>query len=131
MDGDQTVLFARIWKKIEMVNIKTTPTEHQKHSNTRYTAEAFLPDPKYMTISDSGLSAHSHPRPSGATELQCTQTQSFDVPDRYVEQIHLRKEWEEKMERPNEKYGLDYFSDTELDSELDEGKNYRYEHKLI
>ena len=29
------------------------------------------------------------------------------------------------MERLNEKYGLDYFSDSELDSELDEGENYR------
>ena len=55
---------------------------------------------------------------------QPTQTQSFDVPDRYTEQIHLRREWEEKMERLNEKYGLDYFSDSELDSEFDEGKNY-------
>ena len=33
------------------------------------------------------------------------------------------------MERLNEKYSLDYFSNSELDSELDEGKNYRYEHK--
>ena len=29
---------------------------------------------------------------------QPTQTQSFDVPDHYTEQIHLRREWEEKME---------------------------------
>ena len=33
------------------------------------------------------------------------------------------------MEKLNEKYGLDYFSDSELDSDSDEGKNYRYEHK--
>ena len=33
------------------------------------------------------------------------------------------------MERLNEKYGLDYFSDSELDSELAEGETYRYEHK--
>ena len=51
---------------------------------------------------------------------QPTQTQSFDVLDRYAEQICLRREWEEKMERLNEKYGLDCFSDSEL--ELDEGK---------
>ena len=61
--------------------------------------------------------------------FQCTKTQSFNVPDRYAEQIHLRREWEDKMERLNEKYGLDYFSDSQLDSESDEGKNYRYEHK--
>ena len=30
------------------------------------------------------------------------------------EKIHLRREWEEKMEWHNEKYGLDYFSDSEL-----------------
>ena len=60
---------------------------------------------------------------------QCTQIQSFNVQGRYAEQIHLRREWKEKMEKLNEKYGLDYFSDSELDSELDEGKNYRYEHK--
>ena len=60
---------------------------------------------------------------------QPTQTQSCDVPDRYAEQTHLRREWEEEIERLNEKYGLDYFSDSELDSELDKGKNYTYEHK--
>ena len=60
---------------------------------------------------------------------QPTQTQSFDVPDRYEEQICLRRDWEEKMERLNKKYGLDYFSDSELDSESDENENYRYEHK--
>ena len=33
------------------------------------------------------------------------------------------------MEKLNEKYGLDCFSDSEIDSESGEGKNYRYEHK--
>ena len=32
------------------------------------------------------------------------------------------------MERLNEKYNLDCFSSTELDSELDEGEQYCYEH---
>ena len=31
-----------------------------------------------------------------------------------------RQQWEEKMERLNEKYNLDCFSDSELDSESDE-----------
>ena len=60
---------------------------------------------------------------------QPTQTQSFNVPDRYVEQICLRKELEEKMERLNEKLGLHYFSDSELDSVSDKGENYQYEHR--
>ena len=29
------------------------------------------------------------------------------------------------MEKLNERYGLDYFSDSELDSESDKGVNYR------
>ena len=33
------------------------------------------------------------------------------------------------MELLNEKYGLDCFSDSELDSASDEGENYQYEHK--
>ena len=33
------------------------------------------------------------------------------------------------MEQLNEKYGLDYFSDLDPDSESDEGENYQYEHK--
>ena len=36
--------------------------------------------------------------------------------------------WEAEMERLNEKYNLDCFSDSELDSESDEGKEYHYEH---
>ena len=42
----------------------------------------------------------------------------------------VHKEWEEKMERLNKKYGLDYFSRLELDSESD-GENYRYEHNFL
>ena len=46
---------------------------------------------------------------------QPTWEQSFNVPDKYVEQTHLRKEWEKKMERLNEKYNFDCFSSLELD----------------
>ena len=44
--------------------------------------------------------------------------QSFDVPDRYSEQIRLRREWEEKMEHLNEKYNLGYYSSSESDSDF-------------
>ena len=57
------------------------------------------------------------------------QSNVFDVPDRYSEQVRFHRQWEEKMERLNEKYGLDCFSSSELDSESDEGEDYRYEHK--
>ena len=62
-------------------------------------------------------------------DFQHPQSQTFDVPDRYSNQIRLCREWEEKMERLNDKYGLDCFSDSELDSESEEGEDYRYEHK--
>ena len=36
--------------------------------------------------------------------------------------------WEVEMERLNDKYNLDCFSDSELDSKSDEGEEYHYEH---
>ena len=53
--------------------------------------------------------------------------QSFDIPNRHAEQIHLRKEWEEKIERLNKKYNLYYYSSSESDT--DSEPDYRYEHK--
>ena len=58
-----------------------------------------------------------------------SQSQTFDVPDRYSNQLRLCREWKEKMGRLNDKYGLDCFSDSKLDSESDEGEEYRYEHR--
>ena len=59
-----------------------------------------------------------------AQNLQPPQTfqhsQSFDIPDHYAEQICLRKEWDEKMERLSEKYGLDYYLSSESESDWDE-----------
>ena len=39
-----------------------------------------------------------------------------------------KQQWKEEMERLNSKYNLDCFSDSELDSESDEGEQYHYEH---
>ena len=39
--------------------------------------------------------------------------QTYDVPDRYSEQIRLRRERDEKMECLNEKYNLDYYFEPE------------------
>ena len=51
-----------------------------------------------------------------------------DVSNCYPSQLKLCKQWEEEMERLNTKYNLDCFSDSELDSESDEGEEYKYEH---
>ena len=40
----------------------------------------------------------------------------------------MRQQWEEEMERLNTKYNLDCFSDSELDSESDEGEQYQCKH---
>ena len=34
--------------------------------------------------------------------------QTYDIPDRFSQQIRLEKEWNEKMEHLNKKYNLDY-----------------------
>ena len=39
-----------------------------------------------------------------------------------------RQQWEEEMERLNEKYNLDCLSDSELDSASDEDEQYQYKH---
>ena len=39
-----------------------------------------------------------------------------------------KQQWEAEMERLNEKYNLDCFLSSELDSESDEGEQYHYEH---
>ena len=43
-------------------------------------------------------------------------------------QTQTKKQWEAEMERLNSKYNLDCFSNSELDSESDEGEQYQYEH---
>ena len=39
-----------------------------------------------------------------------------------------KQQWEQEMERLNEKYKLDTFLDSELDSESDEDEQYQYQH---
>ena len=60
--------------------------------------------------------------------FQRSRSQTFDVADRHLSQLKLCREWEEEMERTNNKYGLSCFSDSELNSESDEGEEYTYEH---
>ena len=45
-----------------------------------------------------------------------------------LNKTRAKQQWEEEMERLNEKYNIDCFSSSELDSESDEGEQYCYEH---
>ena len=69
-------------------------------------------------------------------QARCPQTLNYQRPqnsqkpnqDRYLSQSKICKQWEAEMEILNAKYNLDCFSDSELDSESDEGEQYKYEH---
>ena len=39
----------------------------------------------------------------------------------------IKQQWQVEMESLNSKYNLDYFSDSEFNSESDEGEQYQYE----
>ena len=48
--------------------------------------------------------------------------------DKHLSQTKTCQQWEAQMERLNPKYNLDCFSDSELDSESNEGEQYHYKH---
>ena len=72
--------------------------------------------------------------------MRCPQTLNYQKPqnlqkpnqetqiNKYPSQIKIHGQWEAETERLNTKYNLDCFSDSELDLELDEGEEYKYEH---
>ena len=59
---------------------------------------------------------------------QARRPKTLNLTDRYPSQTKAKQQWEAEMERLNSKYNLDCFSNSELDSESDEGEQYRYEH---
>ena len=109
--------------------------------------------PIYKNVEENWYGSHqkqfqqnvpsTQPQQAQIQGLQCPQTknyqkpqsfqhswsETFDVPDIYSNQFNFHREWEEKMDRINDKYDLNCFSDSELNSESDEGEEYRYECK--
>ena len=70
-----------------------------------------------------------HPQTLNYQKPQDTQKSNKETQiDKYLSQTKIHKQWEAEMERLNSKYNLDCFSDSELDSESDEGEQYKYEH---
>ena len=73
-------------------------------------------------------------------QARCPQTLNYQRPQnsqkpnhetqigQYLSQTKFHKQWKAEMEKLNAKYNLDCFSDSELDSESDEGEQYKYEH---
>ena len=74
------------------------------------------------------------------TQTKCPLTLNYQKPQnsqkfnqktsdgQYPSQLEICKQWEVEMERLNAKYNLDCFSDSELNSESNEGEQYKYEH---
>ena len=97
-----------------------------------------VPSPKTLRNPSPKNTQHPHPQNMQQPQSQNTQcpqpqnnqqSQSIDVPDRYAEQITLRREWEERIEHLNEKYNLDYYSSSESDSNSNPEPDCRYDHK--
>ena len=66
-----------------------------------------------------------------AQEKQGDNPQQRPLPKLQAQKPNMTKTrqlWEAEMERLNDKYNLDCFSDSELDSKSDEGEEYCYEH---
>ena len=59
---------------------------------------------------------------------QARSPKTLHLNNRYPSQTKIKQQWEAEMERLNSKYNLNCFSDSELNSESDEGEQYRYEH---
>ena len=59
---------------------------------------------------------------------QARPPKTLSLNDKYPNKTRAKQQWEEEMERLNEKYNLDCFLISELGSESDEGEQYHYEH---
>ena len=68
-------------------------------------------------------------KPQQQKTLAKVQKQQTKRPDTLnLNMTKAKQQWEAEMETLNEKYNLDCSSSSELDSESDEGEQYRYEH---
>ena len=70
-------------------------------------------------------------------QARCPQALNYQRPqnsqkpnqDWYLTQSKICKQWEVEMEKSNAKYNLYCFSNSEFNSESDEGEQYKYEHR--
>ena len=49
---------------------------------------------------------------------------SYDILDRFSQQLKLEREWNERIEQLNDKYNLDYYSSSESESESESEHKY-------
>ena len=101
---------------IDMPSPKEEPKIEKQADNPKEDKCLWGPDCPFCKAQDKqGENPQQRPLPK-------LQTQKLD------NMTKTRQLWEAEMERLNNKYNLDCFSDSELDSESDKGEEYRYEH---
>ena len=91
-------------KTFSTLSLSPSPSPNHNHNHS-YSHKAFS-DPSHRTTSNH-----------------------FTLQTGTQKKIRLQKEWEEKIERLNKKYNLDYYSSLESDSDSVQEQDYRYEHK--
>ena len=99
-------------KNIDINSLKEEPEVTDSFKNDKCGWGPDCPFCKVQEKTEENL--QQRPPPNPQTQKQ-TKTKSQQL-------------WEAEMERLNDKYNLDCFSDLELDSESDEGKEYCYKH---
>ena len=85
--------------------------------------QQLLPQQKIQMIQAKCPQMLSYQRPQSFQKLNQETSDG-----QYSSQSKICKQWEAEMERLNAKNNLDCFSDSELNSESDEGEQYKYEH---
>ena len=71
---------------------------------------------------------HSQQEPSENQQQQKPLPKLQAIRPNTLSMTKTKQQWEQEMERLNEKYKLDTFSDSELNSESDEDQQYQYKH---
>ena len=101
---------------IDMPSLKEEPKVEKQSNNPKEEKCGWGPDCPFCKVQDKqGENPQQRPLPKPQAQKPNNMTKT-------------RQQWEAEMERLNNKYNLDCFSDSELDSESDEGEEYQYEH---
>ena len=101
---------------IDMPSLKEEPKIEEQADNPKEDKCGWGPNSPFCKAQDKqGENPQQRPLPKLQTQKPDNMTKT-------------RQLWEAEMERLNNKYNLDCFSNSELDSESDEGEEYRYEH---
>ena len=90
-------------------------------ANTKANSRMFQPPPEIQRPQARHPQNLNYQKPQ-SMQKSTQETQLGKYP------TQTKRQWEAEMENLNSKYNFDCFSDSELDSESDEGEQYQYKH---